>query len=875
MQLATLTFSLLWIGVSLWLLTPMGGQDSGLVRASYDSSHAWESDRARELPESRVVILYLDAASYAREQQDPNRPWSRALHARLLDRLTAEGAAVVAFDIVFSGPGPDPAADQALAASIRRHGHVVLGGELADWSSRSGTAEGVAAVGQLAPYALFREAAAAWGLTALRMDADLTARRHYGGRPSLGVAGLATEIARQAGVLLEGDGDELWLRYYGPPLTVPHLGYSAALRGEGVPAGYFKDRVVIIGDRPSVSVAGARGDEYRNPVGFRGRKQLLMPAVEIHATQVLNRLRGDGLKRLPLPVEAAVLAALAALGSGLFLRLRPWPGAGAALVLGLGATALAAAVWRGPGYWFPWLIVVGVQLPGSWLSAVAYHSVGWYRQRRQLEAEQRRADAKIREQAALLDLAQDAIVAETLDGRLEYANPAALRSYGWASDVVGSTGCLDAVSEGSPEARAAARLAVVRDGEWLGELEQRGAGGPRIMQARWTLLRDEAGRPRAVLAIHTDITEKKRLEAQFLQAQRLDTVGALAGGMAHDLNNALSPMLLGVQMLQRNETDPERRQLLEVMETNAHRGAEMVRQVLWFARGTGADRRTLEVGPLLREIERVVRQTFPSRVQVAVLAPRDLWPVRANATELHQVLLNLCVNARDAMPEGGELTLAADNLELGEAEAAALPQGRAGEFVLLVVADTGMGMSPEVQARVFEPFFTTKPVGQGTGLGLSTVARIVAAHGGFVNVRSEPGAGTTFEIHLPREVATAVQPSPSAAPGSVPPRGGRVLVVVAEHALREMIGATLRDAGFPPVLATSAGEAQAVLAASEVAPELLILDEATVREGAPWDVRCPVIWLGEVPPGCPGLAVARPVVAQALLAAVGQLRGEG
>ena len=210
-----------------------------------------------------------------------------------------------------------------------------------------------------------------------------------------------------------------------------------------------------------------------------------------------------------------------------------------------------------------------------------------------------------------------------------------------------------------------------------------------------------------MLFINTDVTEKKRLELEFFRAQRIESIGVLAGGMAHDLNNALSPILMGLQLLQKQRSDEETRRMLSVMEENTHRGADMVRQVLLFSRGRDGEKEPLSLGSLVREMERIVRQTFPKSINVAALVPADLWPVLGNATQLHQVLLNLCVNARDAMPHGGELTMAVDNVEVAVDETRQIPNGMPGRFVMLLVSDTGGGIPPEVLPRIFEHFFTT------------------------------------------------------------------------------------------------------------------------------------------------------------------------
>jgi CheY-like chemotaxis protein len=282
---------------------------------------------------------------------------------------------------------------------------------------------------------------------------------------------------------------------------------------------------------------------------------------------------------------------------------------------------------------------------------------------------------------------------------------------------------------------------------------------------------------------------------------------------------------MGVQLLQKQHPDDETCRMLSVMEQNTHRGADMVRQVLLFARGRERDKEPLSLGSLVREMEHIVRQTFPKSINVAALVPADLWPVIGNATQLHQVLLNLCVNARDAMPSGGELTLAADNVELGADEARQIPNGAPGRFVMLIVSDTGSGIAPEILPRIFEPFFTTKPVGQGTGLGLSTMARIVSQHGGFVNVKSEPGRGATFEIYLPCATSAPTADTTRIYPADLP-RNTRELILVVddERAVREMISLGLTTQGYRVLTAANGADAIALFERQAKEVRLVLLD---------------------------------------------------
>ncbi|MFO1457863.1 MAG: CHASE2 domain-containing protein [Verrucomicrobiota bacterium] len=792
--------------VGMLLLRSGTRPDPWAVRASYDALYAFATAPAAvEQPNLPVLLVYLDRDSYLREGQNPDASWSRRLHARLLQRLTTAGARAVVFDVVFDGPGSDPAADREFAQAIRANGRVVLAAELNGWQRQAGNAVEVTSLSPVLPYAPLKDAAAGWGLASLQVDEDFTVRQFFPGFADGEFPSLTEAVARVAGEKPESKRRELkrWLRYLGPPLTVPHVSYSAALRSDETPDALFRNRIVVVGARPMVTGFTQRRDEFRNPWPEPGRGVASMPAVEIHATQMLNWLQEGFLRRIPPGLEWAGVVLSALVLTAVLFSLRPATATGTALLLEGALAGVVAVLFLKQGLWFPWLVVATVQIPGALTGSVVFHSVEWYRQRRRLEAARRIAEAQIREQAELLDKAQDAIVVRDLSGRVTYANPAVERLTGWtpadwlAGNAAGPVfaSCSTAIRE--------AEKACRESGEWIGELEWATRSAERrVVQSRWTLIRDPAGNPASQLLINTDITEKKRLEAQFLRAQRLETVGSLAGGMAHDLNSALAPVLMGIQLLRRDTQEPEAVRLLEVMEENTHRGADMVRQVLLFSRGASEERAPVRPGAVLTELERMLRHSFPRGISLRAMVPPDLWTVMANPTQLHQVLLNLCVNARDAMPGGGELTLAADNVHLDDAEAASITQGRPGDFVMFLVSDTGEGVPPEVLPRLFEPFFTTKPAGKGTGLGLSTVARIVQAHQGFLNVHSEPGAGATFEVYLPRAPVDAPVPE-QAAPVTAPRgRGERILVIQDDQSVGTLLADALRDHGYDVVAAS-------------------------------------------------------------------------
>jgi PAS domain S-box-containing protein len=805
--------SIIVAALGLLLLRGLGG--SGLIRDSYDTLH-WLSP-GTVLKDSPVVIVYLDRACYETEHVDPKQTWPRELHGKLLDRLSKAQPRAVVFDILFAEAGANAVADQSFADAIKRSGVSVLAGEynVKTSSQMSDSSPWVTMHTLTPPLEQFSSVAAAWGVALQRIDSDMGIRGYLAGLPESEQKSLTWAAAAWLNLPVTKtvslqDANARWIRYYGPPLAIPHTGYSSALHLGEIPDDFFRGKIVFVGARPSVETFHQLHDEFRNPFQLSGRPELFMPGVEVHATEMLNLIRKDWLRRLaPLQESCVIILCGLFLGAGLFW-LRPIYAAAAALVAALAALAISSFGFA-HGVWFPWLLVSAVQVPAALGGSVLLSSVEWYQARKRLEAGRRRDEAKIREQAALIDKAHDAILVQSVDGKIIYANPGAQRLYGWTLSELQSNGAGAELFSRDVDRAAQARTSAINHGEWNGELQINTRSGDRLIaDSRWTLIRDESGKPATLLIINSDITEKKQLEAQFLRTQRMNTIGALAGGMAHDLNNALSPILMGVQLLRRKSNDEEATRLLSLMENNTHRSAEMVRQVLLFARGRGAEFEHVELSGLVKELERIVRETFPRNIQVETFLPRDLWAVKGNLTQLHQVLLNLCVNARDAMPQGGKLSFVADNVELSAAEAKAIRDGTAGSYVSLLVSDTGSGMPAEVRERIFEPFFTTKAEGHGTGIGLSTVLRIVKSHSGFLRVESEPGQGTAFEIFLPRAVDIA--PATVTARDKELPRGNGELILVAEdeQAIRDLVSEGLFSHGYRVLAAANGEEALAL-----------------------------------------------------------------
>ncbi len=315
----------------------------------------------------------------------------------------------------------------------------------------------------------------------------------------------------------------------------------------------------------------------------------------------------------------------------------------------------------------------------------------------------------------------------------------------------------------------------------------------------------------SLLVIGRDITEQKRLEHQFLHAQRVGSIGLLASGIAHDLNNVLAPITMSADLLKLRGCSEENRALLDLVATSATRGAGLVSQMLTFTRGLEGNLEIVDLGSLVKELGRFIARTFAKNIEVRMEIAPELWRLHANPTHIFQVLLNLCVNARDAMPKGGALTIAVENLVLDEPAARALAEGVPGEYVVLSVTDTGTGIPPDIVDRIFDPFFTTKAVGKGTGLGLSTVQSIMKTCGGFIGLTTQAGCGTTFRAFFPVTAAAAVTPVGPAGIPNVRGAGEHVLVVDDEEFFRDVTFRVLEDFGYAVHVAADGMEAVRIL----------------------------------------------------------------
>jgi two-component system, cell cycle sensor histidine kinase and response regulator CckA len=357
-------------------------------------------------------------------------------------------------------------------------------------------------------------------------------------------------------------------------------------------------------------------------------------------------------------------------------------------------------------------------------------------------------------------------------------------------------------------------------------------GSIRWIRDRGFPIKDHAGKPYRAVGFAEDITNRKSTEAVLRRTERLESLGTLSSGIAHDLNNVLTPIIGVVQLLPLKipNLDEQTKRLLQLLDQSAHRGADLVKQILSFSSGVESKPTSTQVSSLLLEIQKIIQQAFPKNIELSIDLPSHLWLIAADATLLHQVFMNLCVNARDAMPQGGKLSITAENLAIDASYSQMHLDAQVGPYLVVTVADTGMGIPAKILNNIFDPFFTTKEIGKGTGLGLSTVIGIVKSHHGFIDVFSEIGVGTKFKVYLPASNVLEVVPivsSPSPTNFSAETKLGHselILVVDDEVAVREITQATLETYGYQVITANDGIEAIARYAEQKHNISAVLLD---------------------------------------------------
>ncbi|MBI3194259.1 MAG: PAS domain S-box protein, partial [Ignavibacteriae bacterium] len=452
-------------------------------------------------------------------------------------------------------------------------------------------------------------------------------------------------------------------------------------------------------------------------------------------------------------------------------------------------------------------------------------ATGWVLILRDITERKRTQDELMKLRKAV-EASEDIIFVTTMDGTITFINPAFTKLYGYQpEEVVGKvtprilkSGKMDASDYRQFWAMLLSKQTVKQ--ELINKTKD---GRLRTLEVSVSPILDENHTILGFLALQRDITERKSLEQQFLRTQRLESLGMLAGGIAHDLNNIFSPIWMATEILRFRFKEPEHQQIIDTIAASAQRGGDIVKQILTFARGVGGKLGAVQIKHILRDVLEMMKETFPRQIEIKSDIAKNLWMIQADATQIHQVLLNLCVNARDAMPDGGTISLLAENIVVDEALAHGNIGAKPGNYIVVTVQDTGTGIPSSIIDKIFDPFFTTKEVGKGTGLGLSTAHSIIQNHKGFLTLNSEVGKGTSFKVYFPADESTfaEVQQQRSTLPqGS----GEIILIVDDERSIREVTQQTLQMFNYSAVTSVDGTEALMLFSQMHEHIHLLLVD---------------------------------------------------
>lgn len=441
---------------------------------------------------------------------------------------------------------------------------------------------------------------------------------------------------------------------------------------------------------------------------------------------------------------------------------------------------------------------------------------------------QQKTECHIREQVGYLAKSAKAVILLDGQGVVSHWSQEAGELYHLPPDaIVGKQ--FPARLSRNPDLDARALDTTLRHGEWSGTLEHTTSSGhPLDIESRWVRLPGSGAA--SILVVAEDIVGRRELEEERLRGQRQECLGTLAGGIAHDLNNILQPISIALDLFRARAADTESQEMLDVVDDNLRRATELVRQILTFTSGTRVARRRIEIAPLFKDVASFVRQAFPKTIQLQVAMDEPLDTVLADRTQVEQILINLCVNARDAMPEGGRIRLEASNFRVDEGFASRQPGSTPGNYVRLTVGDTGVGIPRRIRNKIFEPFFTTKGPEKGTGLGLATTLGIVRSHGGFLTLETEEGCGTSFHVFLPAAKTLAAETNLSSAGARSPELAGggeAILIVDDEATVLKVMQRSLEKSGYR-VLTAEDGEQGLVVFSQHAADIRLVITDMSM-----------------------------------------------
>ncbi|CUS79252.1 ATP-binding protein [Candidatus Kryptonium thompsonii] len=416
---------------------------------------------------------------------------------------------------------------------------------------------------------------------------------------------------------------------------------------------------------------------------------------------------------------------------------------------------------------------------------------------------------QVKIQAELIELSPDAVIVRDLNDVIKFWNKSAEEIYGWKKEeAIGKkiTGLI--YDQNELETYFKAKDFTLKEGKWQGELKQVTKDGKKLtVLSRFKVLYDNSGNPYQIISVDSDITEMKKIETLLNRTQRLESIGRLASGIAHDLNNILQPIAILTHVFKRKLQDESDLKYIEIIQSSIQRATNIINQILSFSKGIAGEKGIVQVKHLIRELEVILKETFPKNIKIEIEVQKDLWPIVAEPNQMMQVLLNLCVNARDAMPNGGTLKIKAQNSILDKHYITQLPNLKPGPYVIISVEDTGTGIPPEIIDKIFDPFFTTKELEKGTGLGLAQVNSIIQELNGVINVYSEPGKGTIFRIYLQAAEEEFKEKGVEKLKEEIPIGNGELILVAEdEPAVLEMIKLALEENNYRTITVNNGAE---------------------------------------------------------------------